>query len=445
MIPRYAPPRMRQIWSEEARFQRMLEVELLACEALAKQGEIPWAAFRRIRRRARVDGPQVGKREAKTRHDVVAFLGELGSHLRSDAQYLHRGLTSSDALDTATAVQLAQAADLLLKDLEALRQVVRRKALKYQKTICIGRTHGVHAEPTTFGLKLAVCYAELNRAKRMLQEARGWVAIGKISGAVGTYAHLSPFVEQYVCRKLKISPAAISTQVVPRDGYAAFLCHVAIIGSMLERIATEIRHLQRTEVLEAEEPFEEGQAGSSAMPHKRNPVSAERVTGLARLLRAYAAASLENVALWHERDISHSSVERVILPDATCVLDFMLLEMTRILKGMRVYPNRMRANLALTRGLIFSESVLLALMRKGLTREAAYKIVQRHAMEAWSGNPALRDISGQKLRGSGDFKTRLAQDPQVTQRLTPSQLNACFDDNRHLRHVGMIFKRVGLR
>ncbi len=430
MISRYAPQRMSRVWSEEARFHWMLEVELLTCEALSKLGRIPRAALQRIKRRARLDVAGISRREEKTKHDVVAFLGELASHLGEDAQYLHLGLTSSDALDTATAVQLTQATDLLLKDLESLRQAVARQARRHQRTVCVGRTHGVHAEPTTFGLKMAVAYAELTRAEQMLRDARRWVAVGKISGAVGTYAHLSPFVERYVCRKLGLKPAAISTQVVPRDGHAVFMCRLAIVGGMLERLATEIRHLQRTEVLEAEEPFEEGQAGSSAMPHKRNPVSCERVTGLSRLLRGYAAASLENIALWHERDIAHSSVERVILPDAACALDFMILEMSRIIRGLKIYPGRMKANLRITRGLIFSESVLLALMEKGLTREQAYKIVQRSAMAAWKGGVS--------------FKERLRQDPQLRRRLTPRELENCFNLNRHLEKVNLIFKRVGL-
>ncbi|MBI3333469.1 MAG: adenylosuccinate lyase [Candidatus Omnitrophica bacterium] len=430
MIPRYTPPQMGRIWTEEARFQRMLEVELLACEALARQGQIPTAAYRRIRRRARVDAAKVAQREGRTRHDVVAFLEELGSHIGRDARYLHLGLTSSDALDTATAVQLKEAVELLLKDLEALKRVVRRQALRYKRTPCIGRTHGVHAEPTTFGLKLAVHYAELGRAGRILRDAKDWVAVGKVSGAVGTYAHLSPFVEKYICRRLGLTPAAISTQVVPRDGYAVLLCRMAIVGGMLERMATEIRHLQRTEVLEAEEPFEEGQTGSSAMPHKRNPVSCERVSGLARLLRSYAAASLEDIPLWHERDIAHSSVERVILPDAASLLDFMLREMARILGGLKVYPARMRENLGRTRGLIFSESVLLSLMRKGLTRRDAYRLVQRNALAAWKGGPAFLD--------------RLSSDPQVRRRLTEAELAGCFDLDRHLKQVDLIFRRVGL-
>ena len=430
MISRYTPPRMGRIWTQEARFRQMLEVELLACEALCKLGQIPAAAVRRIRRRARLNLSAVDRREKETRHDVVAFLGELASHVGSDAQYLHLGLTSSDVLDTATAVQLTEAADLLLEDLEKLRSVVRRLARTHRDTLCIGRTHGVHAEPTTFGLKLAVFYAELTRGKQMLRLARDIVAVGKVSGAVGTFAHLDPSVEKYICAKLKIRPAPISTQVVPRDGYAVLLCRIAIIGGMLERMATEIRHLQRTEVLEAEEPFEEGQTGSSAMPHKRNPVSCERGSGMARLLRGYADNSLENIALWHERDISHSSVERVILPDSTITLDYMIVELTRILQGLKVYPANMRRNLELTRGLIFSESVLLALMRKGLVRPAAYKIVQRSALAAWAGR--------------GDFFTLLSKDPEVRRRLNSSELKACFDLRRHLKHVDAIFKRVGL-
>ncbi|MBI3318398.1 MAG: adenylosuccinate lyase [Candidatus Omnitrophica bacterium] len=431
MISRYAPQRMARIWTEESRFRWMVEVELLACEALARQKKIPPESLRRIRARARVDAKGVSRREGKTRHDVVAFLGELASHLGKDARYLHVGLTSSDVLDTATAVQLKEAADLLLSDLSHLRQGVGRLARRYRRAVTIGRTHGVHAEPTTLGLKFCLAYAELTRALAMLKDARGWVAVGKVSGAVGTYAHLPPLSEAMICRKLGLKPADISTQVVPRDGYAVFITRLAVIGGMLERLATEIRHLQRTEVLEAEEPFEEGQTGSSAMPHKRNPVSCERVTGLSRLLRGYAVAALENIPLWHERDISHSSVERVILPDATCLLDFMILEMTRILKGLRVYPERMRSNLELTRGLIFSESVLLSLMEKGLTREEAYPIVQRHALAA--------------RKGGEDFAGRLRRDPRVMRRLTERELNRCFDLKRHLRNVDFIFKRVGLR
>ena len=435
---------MGRIWTQEARFRQMLEVELLACEALCKLGQVPAAAVRRIRRRARLNLSAVDRREKETRHDVVAFLGELASHVGSDAQYLHLGLTSSDVLDTATAVQLTEATDLLLEDLEKLRSVVRRLARKHRDTLCIGRTHGVHAEPTTFGLKLAVFYAELTRGEQMLLLARDIVAVGKVSGAVGTFAHLDPSVEKYICAKLKIRPAPISTQVVPRDGYAVLLCRIAIIGGMLERMATEIRHLQRTEVLEAEEPFEEGQTGSSAMPHKRNPVSCERVSGMSRLLRGYAATSLENIALWHERDISHSSVERVILPDSTITLDYMIVELTRILEGLRVYPANMRRNLELTRGLIFSESVLLALMRKGLVRPVAYKIVQRSALAAWSAEaPGAASSSGSRA-GRGDFFTLLSKDPDVRRRLSSSELKACFDLRRHLKHVGAIFKRVGL-
>ena len=430
MIPRYTPPRMGRIWGQEARFRTMLEVELLACEGLSKLGVIPPAAVRRIRRRARLNLTRIRQMEESTRHDVVAFLEELASHLGKDAQYLHLGLTSSDVLDTATAVQLKQATDLLLEDLAKLRRVVRAQARRHRLTLCVGRTHGVHAEPTTWGLKLAVHYAELTRAERLLRDARAWVAVGKISGAVGTYAHLDPSVERTICRKLGLTPAPISTQIVPRDGYALFLCRLAIVGAMLERMATEIRHLQRTEVLEAEEPFGEGQTGSSAMPHKRNPVAAERVSGMSRLLRGYAVTGLENIALWHERDISHSSAERVILPDATCALEFMIQEMTRILKGLKVYPERMRENLAATRGRIFSESVLLALMRKGLARPAAYRIVQRQALAAW--------------KGGADFLTRLQRDPQVRRHLSPAKLKGCFDEKRHLRHVGTIFRRVGL-
>jgi len=430
MISRYVRPAMRRVWTDESRFQRMLEVELLACEALVTLGKVPAAAYRRIRRAARVNPARVNQHEAKTKHDVVAFLNTIAESLGPDARFLHLGLTSSDVLDTATGTQLADAADILLEDLDELLAVIKRQARRYRDTLCIGRTHGVHAEPTTFGLKLALAYAELTRTRLMLTNARQWVAVGKISGAVGTYAHLSPKVERYICRKLKLTPAPISTQVVPRDGYAVFVCRLAIIGGVLERIATEIRHLQRTEVLEAEEPFEAGQTGSSAMPHKRNPVSCERISGLARLLRGYAMASLENIPLWHERDISHSSVERIMLPDATCLLDFMLADLTRILRGLTVYPARMRANVELTRGLIYSESVLLALMHKGLTRPAAYKLVQRNAMRAWQSR--------------AEFRTLLLADQDVRRHLSTRELTACFDLQRHTRHVREIFQRLGL-
>ncbi|MBI4226734.1 MAG: adenylosuccinate lyase [Candidatus Omnitrophica bacterium] len=433
MISRYTLPAMGRIWTEDSRFRRMLEVELLACEALVRMGKIPTAAYRRIRRAVRAKGinpARVAQLEATTKHDVVAFLNTMAESLGADARFLHLGLTSSDVLDTATATQLAEACDILIADVDRLLAALRRQANTYQFTLCIGRTHGVHAEPTTFGLKLALAFSEMTRARQLLEDARARVAVGKISGAVGTYAHLPPTVEQYVCKKLKITPAPISTQVVPRDGYAAFMSRLAIIGAMLERLATEIRHLQRTEVLEAEEPFEEGQTGSSAMPHKRNPVSCERVTGLARLLRGYAVTALENVALWHERDISHSSTERIMLPDATCALDFMLVEMTRIVRGLKVYPERMREHLGLTKGLIFSESVLLALMGKGLTRPAAYRLVQRHAMRAW----AIR----------GDFRALLTADPDVRRHLTPRELDRCFDLERHTQHVQRVFTRLGL-
>ena len=433
MISRYTLPAMGRIWTEDSRFRRMLEVELLTCEALVKLGKIPTTAYRRIRRAVRAKGvsaARVNQLEAVTKHDVVAFLNTIAESLGADARFLHLGLTSSDVLDTAAATQLADASDVLLADLDRLLAALRRQATTYQFALCIGRTHGVHAEPTTFGLKLALAYAEMTRARTLLEDARTRVAVGKISGAVGTYAHLPPAVEEHVCRKLKLTPAPISTQVVPRDGYAAFVSRLAITGAMLERLATEIRHLQRTEVLEAEEPFEEGQTGSSAMPHKRNPVSCERVTGLARLLRGYATTALENVALWHERDISHSSAERVLLPDATCALDFMLVEMTRIIRGLKVYPERMQENLRLTKGLIFSESVLLALMAKGLTRPEAYTLVQRHAMRAW----AIR----------GEFRELLAADPEIRKRLNAQELDRCFNLGRHAQHVQRVFRRLGL-
>src|SRR5574337_867379 len=430
MIPRYALPRMVSVWEPQNRYAVWLRIELLACEAWAELGTVPREALAVIQERAGYDLDRIQQIEREVRHDVIAFVSAVAERVGPEARYLHFGLTSYDVVDTALAVQLQQAAGILLEDLEALSQTLADLARRYKHTMMIGRTHGIHAEPTTFGLKLALWYGEVERNLDRLRRARETVAFGKLSGAVGTFAHLPLFVEQFVCARLGLKPAPISSQILSRDRHAEFLLTLALIGTSLDKFATEIRHLQRTEVREVEEPFVEGQKGSSAMPHKRNPDACEQVSGLERLLRSYAQAGLENVPLWHERDISHSSVERVVLPDATILLDYLLVRFREVLEGLRVYPDRMRRNLELTGGLVFSEAVLLALIGKGLTREAAYRLVQRHAMRAWeSGEP---------------FKPLLLADPDIAQHLSPNEVESCFDLSYHLRHLADIFARVGL-
>src|SRR5437879_6349058 len=405
MIARYTRDEMGALWSPAARYAAWLQVELAVCEVYARRGRIPSEAVERIRRAARIDARRIDELEATTRHDVVAFLAQLEEAVGADSRFIHLGLTSSDVVHTALALQLQRAADLLLHGLERLRETLRRLALAHKETLMVGRTHGVHAEPTTFGLKAALWHAEAGRNLERLRRAKEAVRAGKISGAVGTFAHVDPDVEEEVCRELGLVPEPVSTQVVQRDRHAEFVGALALLAASLEKIALEIRNLQRTEVLEAEEPFAEGQTGSSAMPHKRNPVGAEQVCGLARLVRANALAALEDVALWHERDISHSSVERVILPDSTSLVDYMLHQMDRILAGLQVYPARMRENLDRTHGLIFSQRVLLALTERGLPRQRAYELVQRNAMRAW--------------RERRSFHELLAADPDVTATLTP--------------------------
>ncbi len=430
MIPRYTLPRMGAVWEPAGRYAKWLQIEVLACEAWAELGVVPAEALAEIRARAAVDPGRVDAIEQEVRHDVVAFLTAVAERVGPAARYIHLGLTSSDILDTALALQLHDAADILLEDLDRLLAILRQLALKHRATLMIGRTHGVHAEPTTFGLKAAGWYAEAARQRERLLRAREGISTGKLSGAVGTFAHVPPAVEEYVCRGLGLRPEPISTQIVPRDRHAEFLAVLAGIAASLERIATEIRHLQRTEVREAEEPFAEGQKGSSAMPHKRNPVSCEQVCGLARVVRANAQAGFENVALWHERDISHSSVERVILPDSTILVDYLLVRTAEILEGLRVFPERMRQNLEATRGVIFSQQVLLALARKGASREAAYRLVQRHAMRAWEEG--------------AEFKALLLADPEVGKYLAPADVENCFDLGYHLRHLDTIYARTGL-
>jgi adenylosuccinate lyase len=430
MIPRYSRPEMARLWSQEAKYAAWLQVELAVCEVYARRGVIPADALDRIRARARVDAARIDEIEATTRHDVIAFLTNLEESIGADSRYVHLGLTSSDVVDTAQALVLRDAADLLCHGLERFMTSLRRLALAHKDTLCVGRTHGVHAEPMTFGLKPALWYTEAGRNLQRLRRARETVRVGKISGAVGTFAHVDPDVEAEVCAVLGLEAAPVSTQIVQRDRHAELCATLAILAASLEKVALEIRALQRTEVLEAEEPFTEGQKGSSAMPHKRNPVSCEQVCGLARVVRTNALAALENVALWHERDISHSSVERVILPDSTLLVDYMLHQMTRIVEGLRVMPERMRENMERSFGLMFSQRVLLRLADKGLPRQRAYELVQKSAMRAWRERIPFRDC--------------LAADPELTAHLGPSELEDCFDAAWYVRNVDAIFRRAGL-
>jgi len=430
MIERYCLPKMAGIWQEDFKFKTMLEIELLALEALTQEKKVPLQALKRIKKKARFSLPEIKKIEEKTQHDVVAFVTNVAQYIGPDARYLHLGLTSSDILDTALGVQLKAASDVLVEDVNRLLKLLAKKARRYKDMVCIGRTHGVHAEPTTFGLKLALWYDETRRNLERLLQAKEAVAVGKISGAVGTYANIEPKVEAYVCKKLALKPAKISTQIIQRDVYAQYMATLAIIGSSLEKFATEIRHLQRTEVLEAEEPFAKGQKGSSAMPHKRNPVICERICGLSRILRGNALAAMENISLWHERDISHSSVERVIMPDSTIALDYMLNKFIEVIEGLIVYPDNMLTNLVKTKGLIFSQRVLLELMDKGLTRTKAYDVVQRSAMKTW--------------RQGSDFKDNLLSDKEVLRYLNQKDLDKIFALDYYLRNVNKIFRKVGL-
>ena len=428
MIERYSRPEMAALFSDTTRYRTWLEVELAATEAMEAAGDVPRGVTARLRESARIDAARVDQLEATLRHDVIAFLTQVGETVGEEARYLHLGMTSSDLVDTALALTLTRATDLLIREVGTLREAAKTMALRYRDTAMVGRTHGIHAEPITFGLKVLVWYEELGRAQARLGRAREAVAVGKLSGAVGTLAHLSPDLEERVLGTLGLRPEPAATQVVQRDRHAELLLAVALLGASCEKMALEIRHLQRTEVLEAEEPFHEGQKGSSAMPHKRNPVNCERICGLARLLRANAHAALENVALWHERDISHSSVERVILPDSFLLGDFMTSQLSEVLSGLRVYPERMRANLEMTRGLVYSQRVLLALTTAGMSRTDAYAIVQRHAMAAWKEAP--------------DLKARLLADPAVERTLARTDLEACFDPSYFTRHVNRIFDRV---
>jgi len=430
MIARYTEPEMQAVWTDENRFRTWLRVEILACEAMHKRGMIPAADLARIRRRAAFEVERVEAIEREVHHDVIAFLTNVAEHVGPASRHIHRGLTSSDVLDTGLAVQMVQAADLLIRQVKAVRRAAAAKARRYRYTPMIGRSHGVHAEPTTFGLKMALMYDEFGRALARLEDARQVVAVGKLSGAVGTHAHIDPFVERYVCRRLGLRPAAISTQIIQRDRHAHYLAALALAGASVERWAVEFRHLQRTEVHEVEEFFSAKQKGSSAMPHKRNPITSEKLTGLARVLRGNLLAAIENVALWHERDISHSSVERIILPDSTLALHHMLVCLTRLVERMRVFPGRMRENLGLTRGLIHSQQVLLLLTDRGMPREDAYRVVQEHAMACWDQG--------------ADFRALLAGDPRVLAVVSPEDLGRVFDLRQHLRDVDRTFRAVGL-
>lgn len=430
MIERYTRPEMGAIWTEENKYRAWLEVEILACEAWAKLGEIPWEDVRRIREKASFDMRRIKEIEAETRHDVVAFTRAVSESLGEERKWVHYGLTSTDVVDTALSYLIKQANSILFQDLQHFLSVLKEKATEHKYTVMMGRTHGVHAEPTTFGLKLALWYAETQRNLERFQLAREQIEVGKISGAVGTYANVHPFVEEYVCGKLGLKPAPISTQTLQRDRHAFYLSTLALIATSLEKFATEIRGLQKTETREVEEFFARGQTGSSAMPHKRNPIGSENITGLSRVLRGYMSTAYENVALWHERDISHSSAERIIIPDATILLDYMLNRFAGIVENLTVYPDNMRRNMDRSLGLIYSQRILLALIDKGLSREAAYGLVQPRAMEAWEKQVHFRDL--------------LLQDPEITSRLTAEEIKACFDPSYHLKHVDLIFERLGL-
>ncbi len=427
MIDRYTRPQMAAVWDEEQKLRIWLEVELLACEALAERGEMPRDVPAKLRARAQVNVARMREIEREVAHDVIAFVTSVAEQCGPEGRYLHMGLTSSDVLDTAFAVQLVRAADLLIGGAAALGDAVRTQAERFRGTVMVGRTHGIHAEPITFGLKLAGWYTEMQRNLDRLRAAREAVRFGTLSGAVGTFSHLPPEIEAYVCRRLGLEPEPVATQIVPRDRHAQFFSTLAIVAGSIERFALEVRHLQRSEVREAEEAFGGAQKGSSAMPHKRNPVLSENVTGLARLVRAYAGAALEDIALWHERDISHSSVERVIGPDATMALDFMLHRMTGIVRDLVVHPDAMQANLEHWRGAVFSEAILLALVRKGVARDEAYRWVQRNGMKAMEG---------------ADFRTEVASDPDVARHLTAAEVAELFDLRHQLRYEDALYERA---
>jgi adenylosuccinate lyase len=430
VIDRYSRPEMRQVWSEERKFQIWLEVEVLACEAMAELGQIPKEDAAEIRKRARFSIPEILEIEKRTNHDVIAFLENVAQSVGPSARWIHQGLTSSDILDTTLAVQMTEAARMLVADIRELRKVIGEQARRFKTTPMIGRSHGIHAEPITFGLKLALMFDEFGRAEERLTQTLERVRVGKLSGAVGTHAHLDPQIERRVCAKLGLKPATISTQIVQRDRHAEFVAILALVASSIDRWATEFRHLQRTEVLEVEEFFGEGQKGSSAMPHKRNPITSERLSGLARVIRGNAVAALENVALWHERDISHSSAERIILPDSCILLDYMLKKLCDLVATLQVYPERMLQNLSLTKGLYFSQSILLALTRAGAERKDAYEAVQRAAMKAW--------------KGEGTFAENARREAAIASRLSAAEIDRLCSLDAHFAHVDETFRALGL-
>ncbi|MGE5484152.1 MAG: adenylosuccinate lyase [Ignavibacteriales bacterium] len=430
MIPRYSRPEMASIWSDESKYAAWLEVEILACEAWSKLGVIPPEAVEQIRSRAKIDTARIAEIEAGVRHDVIAFTTQVAETAGEAGKWIHYGLTSYDVVDTALSHLMVKAAALIVRDLEDLREAVAVQARKHKMTPTIGRTHGVHAEPMTFGMKMALWYAEIGRCIERVARASEVCGYGKVSGAVGTFAHVDPFVERYVCESLGLKPAPVSTQVLQRDRHAEYVVQMALVASSLEKFATEIRHLQRTEVQEAEEPFREGQKGSSAMPHKRNPVVCEQICGLARVVRGYATTAMENMNLWHERDISNSSVERIVIPDATILLDYMVSRFTTVVKDLRVYTGRMRSNLEMTGGLIFSQEIMLALVEKGMPREEAYGIVQSLAMKA---------------RDEGlEFKSLVGHDQRIRQVLGDREIETVFDYERQLGRIDEVFSRAGL-
>ncbi|WP_193371407.1 adenylosuccinate lyase [Pelagibius marinus] len=428
MIPRYSRPEMTAIWEPENKFRIWFEIEAHACDAQAELGVIPKEAAKAVWERGAFEVARIDEIERETKHDVIAFLTNLAEHVGEEARFVHQGMTSSDVLDTCLAVQLTQASDLLLADIDRVLAALKTRAFEFKDAVCLGRSHGIHAEPTTFGVKLAGHYAAFSRCRSRLEAARAEIATCAISGAVGTFANIDPFVEEYVAKKLGLTPEPVSTQVIPRDRHAAFFAALGIVASSIENLATEIRHLQRTEVREAEEYFAPGQKGSSAMPHKRNPVLTENLTGLARVVRAAVVPALENVTLWHERDISHSSVERMFGPDATVTLDFALNRLAGVIEKLLVYPETMQKNLDQLGGLVHSQRVLLALTQAGISREDAYRLVQRNAMKVWGGE--------------GDFLELLKADPEIAGKIAEDKLAACFDPSYHTKHVDTIFARV---
>ena len=428
MIDRYTLPRMKAVWDLRRKYEIWLQVELLACEALERAAKVPRGVAARVRRKARINPERIAAIEKVVKHDVIAFLESLAKPVGEDIRFLHTGLTSSDIVDTALAFQMVEALDIILTDLDELLAVLKQRAFEHRQTGMVGRSHGIRGEPVSFGFKLAIWYEEVRRHQVRLRTIREEIAVGKLSGAMGTFAHLGPDVEAYVCARLGLKPDPVSNQIIQRDRHAAYLSALALLAASVEKFATEIRHLQRTEVLEAEEYFSAEQKGSSAMPHKRNPIVSENLCGLARVVRSNSLAALENVALWHERDISHSSVERVILPDSTVLVDFMLVRLTEIIRTLLVYPARMKQNLDLTGGLIYSQRLLLAMVEQGAQRKVAYEAVQGNAMEAWKGRAGFQDL--------------VSKDPVVSKYLSAAQIAACFDPKYYLRHLDTIYQRV---